>query len=97
MMLYYDDELELEMADTVYLVQVHATAAYTYTAGRMYMDNGDPGYPPEDDFEITDIDAVWLDENDKEIQPTEEMRTALEKYLNEMDFSRWNELEPEDY
>lgn len=94
MILYYDDDgLEIEVADTVYLVRVYATAAYTYTHGRMYMDNGDPGYPPEDDLKIAVINAVWLDENDKEVEPTEEMTTALEKYLNEMDFSRWNELE----
>lgn len=94
MRLYYnDDNLELEVADTVYLVRVHAVADYAYTPGRMYMDDGDPGYPPEDELTVTDIDAVWLDENDKVVQPTEEMTTALEKYLNDMDFSHWNEFE----
>ncbi len=96
MRLYYNtDDLELEVADAVYLVHIQAKADYAYTPGRMYMNNGDPGYPPEDELIITDIDAVWLDENDNEVRPTEEMTTALENYLNTMDFSYWKESEPE--
>ena len=29
--------------------------SYYYDPGRYYMDNGDPGYPPEESFDIDDI------------------------------------------
>lgn len=42
----------------VYEIEFSANGTYYYDSGRMYMPNGDPGYPPEEDF---DVDEVTLD------------------------------------
>lgn len=46
------------------------TFTYQYDPGRYYMPNGDPGYPPEESFDIEDVYVT----NDKE-QPIPEWVT----------------------
>ena len=72
----------VELADGI-------TAAYTcncqaewyHQKGRMYMPNGDPGYPDEDvieDIECTDIIEVSLIKDDTYMEDTEQ-----EQYMDE--------------
>lgn len=78
---YTNDALELEVDCVPYVVNVDATADYTYDPGRMYMANGDPGYPPEESFELDTVDAVWYDEEGNEVVATDAMTTSLYDYL----------------
>lgn len=91
---YSNEDLELEVGDKFYKVYVEATADYYYSPGRMYMQNGDPGYPPDEDFEIEDVEATWYevdeDGNETEVSPTSEMQSALDDYLNDLDIDCWN-------
>ena len=89
---YTNSELELTVNGVDYTVDVTAHADYYYDAGRMYMRNGDPGYPPESELTIEDVDAVWYDADGKEVEVTEEMIDALEGYLQDTD--GWEEDDP---
>ena len=71
--MYYNTD-EFEVNDTV-TCTVYATAYYSYTPGTMYKRNGDPGDPPEEDFEVLDVDLSdfrSINENgdDWEFEPT---------------------------
>jgi hypothetical protein len=46
---------------------------YSYDPGRYYMPNGDPGYPPEESFDIDDIYIT----NDKKLPIPEWITDAL--------------------
>lgn len=92
--IYTNSELELTVNGVDYTVDVTAHADYYYDAGRMYMSNGDPGYPPESEFEIEEVDAVWRNTDGEEITPTEEMTEALESTLQDAD--GWEDEEPLD-
>lgn len=90
---YTNSELELTVNGVDYTVDVTAHADYYYDAGRMYMRNGDPGYPPESELTIEDVDAVWYDADGKKVDNvTEEMTDALENALQEED--GWEEDKP---
>lgn len=89
---YTNSELELTVNGVDYTVDVTAHADYYYDAGRMYMRNGDPGYPPESELNIEDVEAVWYDADGKKVEATEEMTDALEGYLQDED--GWEEDEP---
>lgn len=90
---YKNDALELTVDGKDYTVDVTAHADYYYDAGRMYMRNGDPGYPPESELTIEDVDAVWYDTDGKKVDNvTEEMTDALESTLQDED--GWEEDEP---
>ena len=91
---YTNSELELTVNGVDYTVDVTAHADYYYDAGRMYMRNGDPGYPPESELTIEDVDAVWYDADGKKVEATEEMTTALEDYLQDAD--GWEDCEYDD-
>lgn len=90
---YTNSELELTVNGVDYTVDVTAHADYYYDAGRMYMRNGDPGYPPESELTIEDVDAVWYDADGNKVDNvTEEMTDALEDALQNAD--NWEEDEP---
>lgn len=90
---YTNSELELTVNGVDYTVDVTAHADYYYDAGRMYMRNGDPGYPPESELNIEDVEAVWYDADGKKVDTvTEEMTDALESALQDED--GWEEDEP---
>ena len=97
---YSNDDLELEVGDKYYKVEVEATADYYYAPGCMYMRNGDPGYPPEEDLEIEDIYSVWYevdeDGNETKVEATPEIKETLEEYLNDLDLNCWSFPEPVD-
>ena len=83
---YSNDDLELEFKDKDYRVEVNAIAVEYHEPGRMYLSNGDPGYPPDDDFELKSVDSIWYlitDEDGSEIrvEPSKRMTWALEDWL----------------
>jgi hypothetical protein len=91
---YTNSALTLIVNGVEYTIDVTAYADYYYDAGCMYMRNGDPGYPPESEFEIEEVNAVWYDAEGEEVEATEEMTTALEDYLQNAD--GWESSDPSD-
>lgn len=90
---YTNSELELTVNGVDYTVDVTAHADYYYDAGRMYMRNVDPGYPPESELTIEDVNAIWYDADGKKVDNvTEEMTDTLEAALQDED--GWEEDEP---
>lgn len=98
---YSNDDLELDVGEKTYKVSVEATASYYYSPGRMYMRNGDPGYPEEEELEIESVDATWYevdeDGNETEVNATPEMISTLDDYLNDLSIDAWSLPEPDDY
>lgn len=96
---YSNDDLELDVGDITYKVSVEASASYYYSPGRMYMSNGDPGYPEESELEIEDVSSTWYevdeDGNEKEVTATPEMESALDDYLYDMDLDNWGFSDPD--
>lgn len=103
----YAGEFEHDDLSIEYTVSVKGD--YYYSPGRMYMPNGDPGYPDEesiDDTEVTDIDEYHVYKDGEEL--TEEQ---LAKYKDTIDFDtlitrdaedneddwNWNDPEPDFY
>lgn len=103
----YAGEFEHDDLSIEYTVSV--AGDYYYSPGRMYMPNGDPGYPDEeniDDTEVTDIDEYHVYKDGEEL--TEEQ---LSKYKDTIDFDilitrdaedneddwNWNDPEPDFY
>ena len=83
---YSNDDLELEFEDKDYRVEVNAIAVEYHEPGCMYLSNGDPGYPPDDDFELKSVESIWYlitDEDGSEIriEPSKRMTWALEDWL----------------
>lgn len=81
-----DLEFEFEFEDKDYRVEVNAIAEEYHEPGRKYLSNGDPGYPPEDEFELKSVDSNWYlitDEDGSEIrvEPSKRMTWALEDWL----------------
>lgn len=86
---------------TVYFTATIRRMEY-HTPGRMYMSNGDPGYPPEDDYddpEIKSIDSVHvydtegIEVNDSVI-PTQVLYDYFKDNFDEDNVEDW---EYEDY
>lgn len=102
---FYAGEFDLDDLSIEYTVSVKGD--YYYSPGRMYMPNGDPGYPDEesiDDTEVTDINEYHVYKDGEEL--TEEQLT---KYKDTIDFDtlitrdaednednwNWNDPEPD--
>lgn len=65
----YHGEFEYNGFDIEYTVNV--SADYYYDPGRMYMPNGDPGYPPEssiDNFKVEDVDEIHVWKGEEQIE-----------------------------
>lgn len=80
---YNDDVFEYTYKDKDYRIELEAAAEEIHTPGCIDPNNS---YPPEDDFELKSVDAVWYlvtDEDEIEVQPTKEMAEALEDWLRE--------------
>ena len=75
----YDKILTVTIDDTDYSGEICAKGKGYYQHGRMYMPNGDPGYPDEEEFEIESFDVLTL-VNDE----TEE--DFLNRYKTDKDF-----------
>lgn len=81
---YYNNKLEWPYEGRDYHINLRAKAKEYHAPGRLYLRNGDPGDPPEDDFELKSVDAVWYlvtDGSEIEVKPTKEMVSDLEDWL----------------
>ena len=95
---YSGSDLEFNINNVDYLVDVEASGSLIYSPGRMYMPNGDPGYPDESELTIEDIDSTWRkiineDEEPVEVEPDSDMLSILEEYLYEQDDWDYEEYE----
>ena len=95
---YYDGNVTFEYDDKQYEATVHATATYTFTKGRMYMPNGDPGYPDEEDFEVDDIDVEAVFRDGVEVPYVDDMEECIAEALEDVDweYDEYDPPEPED-
>ena len=57
---YYNNKLEWSYEGRDYHINLRAKAKEYHDPGRQYLRNGDPGDPPEDDFELISVDAVFM-------------------------------------
>lgn len=79
--LSFNDVISFSVDDTDYSCEVNANATEYYTPGRMYMPNGDPGYPPEYEFEISDFELLTLFNEDTETD-------IFKKYTQDKEFKK---------
>ena len=83
---YRNDNVKLTVDGIDYSVNVTAYGTYVHTKGTYWE-------PPEDDFEIDDVEAIWHDEDDNVVDESEEMYDALDTYLREE--ADWDDDYPE--
>ena len=83
-MYYNNNELELEVGEKPYTVNVHAIGTWYYSRATRVD-------PEESELTINNVESVWKDSNGNVVEETEEMYDALEKYILEED---WDEDEP---
>ena len=83
---YRNDNLELTVDGIDYSVNVTAYGTYVHTKGTYWE-------PPEDDFEIDDVEATWSDMEGNVVEETSEMQDALDTYLREK--ADWDDDYPE--
>lgn len=96
---YSCDGYEVEVDDVSYIFCLYAEAEYSYTPGRMYMRNGDPGYPDDEELEVTHIEISIVTEldsgkivTDKAILQKIENKVTDELY--KMDIEKWSGEDP---
>lgn len=101
--LNYSDKVDLDI-NNGYTVSFEAEAEYVYVPGKMYMNNGDPGYPPDEELDIKHInikeiivyddngDAIFVYDGIETLPDTEKEQIVDELYnmLYELDLSEWN-------
>lgn len=97
---YYNPDYRIEYKGTEYSVMVDAYGEGWYTPGTMYRSNGDPGDPPDGDWEIKEVNIfqikVWNKDKDdwvslrgspEEIKEIEKaLSNIIEEELEEDDF-----------
>lgn len=72
-----------------YEVEFKAYGTYWHDPGCMYLRNGDPGYPPEEDIEIDDVEIESIFRYDPviddgvEVVDDEEIEEAIEEAIIE--------------
>jgi len=90
---YENPEFEVQVGEETYTVYVEAKANYSYDPGCMYLRNGDPGYPPEEDFSIDYLKVSdVVDEAGNKVtdeQKIKEITDAVESVLYNMDLDNW--------
>lgn len=84
--------------------EVNVSGSYYYSKGRMYMKNGDPGYPDDEEYEgpfFEDIDdyTIYDDEgNECTEERCEQIELLIQKDVEdnkEWDDVEWDEPEPD--
>ena len=85
---YHNDDLELTVDGIDYNVNVTAYGTYTHTRGTYWE-------PPEDDFEIDDVEAIWSDADGTVVEETLEMQDALDTDLRKEADWVWDDDYPE--
>lgn len=59
--------ITLEHPETGEELELVVNFSYYYDPGRYHMPNGDPGYPPEESFDITSVNVIRSDSGSKEL------------------------------
>lgn len=105
---YKNDDLEIWIGDKEYSGSVEAYGEGWFTPGTMYRSNGDPGDPPDGDWDIKEVEVLqikiwdedkedWVIVNDYS-DGYEDLVKAFKEYvtdnLEEDDFNI-NDYEPE--
>ena len=83
---YSNDNLEFEFEDRDYRIDVTAIAEEYHEPGRKHLSNGDPGYPPVNEFDLISVGATWYLINDEDgseirVEPSKRMTWALNDWL----------------
>lgn len=96
---YRENEYEYESDDgNYYLAEVEASADYWHEKGCMYLSNGDPGYPPEEEIYNVDVNVVdikiWDYDTDEwkalpEGEQYERIKTEIECYVEKELYDDW--------
>lgn len=85
----------IKMGDKEFYVDGVAWGTYYCSRGRMYMSNGDPGYPDDEELTIDEIEITHIDCHigEEEIEVTPEDEKEIEDYLYEYlveDLGEWD-------
>jgi hypothetical protein len=59
--------ITLEHPETGEELELAVNFTYYYDPGRYYMPNGDPGYPPEQSFELVSVKVLKSDNGSEEL------------------------------
>lgn len=90
---HYNGNVTFTYEDEQYEATVQASATYYFRKGRMYMRNGDPGYPDEEDFDIDEVEVEAVFKDDVEVPYIEDMYDAIEEALDDVDWE-YDEYDP---
>ena len=98
---YACDGYEVEIDNVSYIFYLYAEAEYSYTPGRMYMRNGDPGYPDDEELEVTHVEMSGVTELDsgKEVTDKDILQKIEDEVTDElygMDIEKWSGQDPYD-
>lgn len=98
---YACDGYEVEIDGVSYIFGLYAEAEYSYTPGRMYMRNGDPGYPDDEELEVTHVEMSVVTELDsgKEVTDKDILQRIEDEVTDElygMDIEKWSGQDPYD-
>lgn len=100
---YYDGSVHVKINGEEYDIDLHATAYYHYTPGTMYRRNGDPGDPPETEFEIEYIEIEFIfNENGDDVtskyDEDEKFKALIDDAVNEaLQNENFENIEPDCY
>ena len=81
-------DIEVDLDDNTYYVSGNYRGTISYSPGRMYSSNGDPGDPPEYDSELTyfEITSCTMNESEEKLSVIEgsDLYKAIEARLYEL-------------
>ena len=81
-------DIEVDLDDNTYYVSGNYRGTISYSPGRMYSSNGDPGDPPEYDSELTyfEITSCTMNESEEKLSVIEgsDLYNAIEAKLYEL-------------
>ena len=58
------DSFTIDRDNVEYIVTFYAQGTYYYDPGCMYLRNGDPGYPPEEETDVTYLEIESVTDDD---------------------------------
>lgn len=85
---FFNGDVHFVVDGRGYVATVEARGTYYFRKGCMYLRNGDPGHPDEEEFTIDDVDVQEVrDAETEEVVPYNEteMYDALEAALQDED------------
>lgn len=75
--------------DDEYVADVACSGNWYHDPGCMYTKNGD-GWPPDDSLDIDEIKINKVTKDGVEIPVTDEMRSAIEEVIEDLDWENWS-------